>query len=370
MSERFAGLRVCLVGPIPPPAGGMANQTAQLKRLLEQEGAEVNLVPVNAPYRPAVVGKVPVIRAAFRLLPYFFNLYRQYQRADVVHLMANSGWSWHLFAAPAIWMAYWLNKPLLVNYRGGHADSFFARSWKWVVPSLKRASGVLVPSAFLQEVFARWNWQADVVPNVLDEGRFHPAPDRAPGSQLPEVHLIVTRNLEAIYDVATVIRCFSQVRQAYPQAQLSIAGSGPQRKMLERLCDELSLRDSVTFLGRLEAKQMAELYRSADVMLNGSLVDNSPNSLIEAMACGVPVVSSNVGGIPKLATDGVDALLVPPGEPAMMAEQVVRVLDDESLRRRLITNGLTTIGKYTWPKVGDALLGHYQRAMAAQEVRA
>ena len=94
-------LRVGIVGPVPPPAGGMAGQTAQLVELLAHDGVRVTFVPTNAPYRPAFVGKLRGVRAAFRLIPYIARLWRCVANVDVLHVMANSGWSWHLFAAPA-----------------------------------------------------------------------------------------------------------------------------------------------------------------------------------------------------------------------------------------------------------------------------
>ncbi|RFC36344.1 MAG: hypothetical protein DID90_2727553940 [Candidatus Nitrotoga sp. LAW] len=98
-------LKIALVGPLPPPSGGMANQTRQLATLLKQEGVNVELVPVNAPYRPRFVGHIKGLRAVFRLLPYLFHLWHAAGRVDLFHIMANSGWSWHLFAAPAVWTA-------------------------------------------------------------------------------------------------------------------------------------------------------------------------------------------------------------------------------------------------------------------------
>ena len=91
MPEFDNNLHLCLVGPIPPPAGGMANQTRQLKQLLEQDGVKVTMVAVNAPYRPAIIGKIPGLRAVFRLIPYLVSLYRSIGKAQVVHVMANSG---------------------------------------------------------------------------------------------------------------------------------------------------------------------------------------------------------------------------------------------------------------------------------------
>jgi glycosyltransferase involved in cell wall biosynthesis len=133
-------LRLLLAGPLPPPFGGMANQTRQLARLLEEEGVRVTVVRTNAPYRPAWVKNLRGIRAAFRLLPYLGKLWLESGRADVVHVMANSGWAWHLFAAPAIRIARLRGRPVVVNYRGGLAREFLARSATSVKRSFRRVS--------------------------------------------------------------------------------------------------------------------------------------------------------------------------------------------------------------------------------------
>src|SRR5690606_20780356 len=81
--------RVGLVGPLPPPAGGMANQTRQLAWLLREAGIEVELVQVNAPYRPSWIARARMLRAAFRLLPYLLRLWRCAGSVDLMHVMAN-----------------------------------------------------------------------------------------------------------------------------------------------------------------------------------------------------------------------------------------------------------------------------------------
>ena len=367
MTAKAGTLRICLVGPIAPPAGGMANQTRQLLELLRQDGAEVELVAVNAPYQPAFIGKVPGLRAVFRLVPYLYRLFRACGKAQVVHIMANSGWSWHLFAAPAIWLARLRGAPVIVNYRGGHADSFFAQRWWLVNASLRHASAILVPSVFLQQVFARYQSGHDtvpvaIVPNILDQQLFYPRPvrgDTADNAALTAPHFIITRNLEAIYDIATSIRAFSLLHTDLPEARLTIAGSGPQLAMLQQLVQQFKLTDAVNFAGRLSSEQMAELYRSADLMLNSSLVDNSPNSLIEALACGVPVISSDVGGISQLVTDGKDALLFQAGDHQAMYQHALMLLQNPELRQQLIHNGIQNSQRFYWPKVKQQLLQQY-----------
>ena len=122
---------------------------------------------------------------------------------------------------------------------------------------------------------------------------------------------------------------------------------------------------SVRFAGRLDRDDMADLYRAADVMLNPSLADNMPNSILEALACGVPVVSTNVGGVPFLVQDGVTALLVPPGDARSMADATLRLLDDEALWNRLSAAGVQEVQRYTWLRVAPILGGVYRRAIDA-----
>lgn len=353
-------LHVVLVGPLPPPSGGMANQTRQLAQLLEAEGVTVTVVQVNAPYRPAWIGRVRGVRAMVRLLPYLWQLWRVCQPGRLVHIMANSGWSWHLFAAPAVWIGYWRGARVLINYRGGEAEAFFNRAWRWVRPTLARADAVVVPSAFLQTVFARFGVAARIVPNIINLEKFTPGPART--EYLP--HVLVTRNLEPIYDIATVVRAFAQLRQTWPSARLTVAGSGPLRAELEALTATLQLTEAVTFTGRLDNEQIATLYQQADLLLNASQVDNMPISLLEALAAGVPVVSTRAGGIPYLVTDDVHALLVPIGDSDALAAAATRVLQSPALAERLRQAGWVLVKQFRWAAVRVPLLAVYRDTVA------
>lgn len=357
----FTGIHVALVGPLPPPAGGMANQTRQLAELLSAAQAQVTVVQTNAAYRPEWAGRVPVLRAVFRLLPYLWAVWSAAGRSNVMHIMANSGWSWHLFAAPAIWLAWLRDVPVVVNYRGGEAAEFLARAQTQVQWSMRQTARLVVPSAFLQEVFAQHAMPAAIVPNIIDLTRFHPRAARCTDS----AHLVVARNLEALYDNATALHAFKQVQSQFPQARLTIAGTGPQEQVLRQLASELGVTAAVHFAGRLDRDAMAALYRSADIMLNPSLADNMPNSVLESLASGVPVVSTHVGGVPYIVQDGVTALLVPPADPQAMAAACLKVLQDNALWHRLSAAGQAEVQRYTWARVAPLLADVYHQAIAA-----
>jgi glycosyltransferase involved in cell wall biosynthesis len=356
-----SSLRLALVGPLPPLFGGMANQTRQLAELLRGEGVAVEVVRVNAPYRPAWIEHLPGVRALFRLIPYLAQLWRAAGRNDLFHIMANSGWSWHLFAAPAIWIAKARGKAVVINYRGGEAEEFFARAFAWVKPSLQKADAIVVPSSFLGGIFGKRGFATRIVPNIVNLERF------APGVRTEAApHILVARNLERLYDNASALRAFALIRQQHSGARMTIAGSGPEREALERLAGELGVAEAVTFAGRVENSEMPALYQTVSIALNPSLADNMPISILEALASGVPVVSTDVGGVPFLVEDGKTALLVPPGDHEAMARACLRLLADQRLAERLVGAGQVLAREFAWRQVRGRLFAVYDEALGGR----
>jgi glycosyltransferase involved in cell wall biosynthesis len=345
----------------------MANQCEQLARLLSAEGVTVEVVRNNPDYRPAWIGRMPVLRAFARLLPYLIALWRGAGRAEVMHVLANSGWAFHLFAAPAVWIARLRGCPVIVNYRGGHADTFFASAPGHVFRTLRAAGARVTPSAFLQRVFAQHALDAEVVPNIIDLARFKAVTARDFGTA---PHLVVTRNLEPIYDIATAIEAFVEVRKVFRDARLTVAGTGPERDRLLALSERLGVVSAVTFCGRIDNADIPALYASADCMLNPSTIDNMPISILEALASAVPVVSTDAGGIPDMVDHGVSALLVPIGNPTAMAREAVRILTNRPLADALRAAGLAAISSYSWPCVRDQWFAIYRRLATPRKAAA
>ena len=356
-------LRLGLVGPMPPPNGGMAMQTQQLARLLGAENIDVRRLATNAPYRPAVIGRVKGIRALFRLVPYLWQVWCLAGRVDVIHVMANSGWSWQLYSSPVIWTGWLRRTPVIVNYRGGEAGSYLRKSFSRVKPTLDKASFVVVPSGFLEDVFAQFAVKTTVIPNIIDQERFKPE-SRAQARD--SFNLIATRNLEPIYGLDTAIRAIGIARESIPDVRLKIAGSGPQRKELQALVHDLDLEEHIEFVGRLGSTEIISLYQSADGLLNPATVDNMPNSLLEALACGVPVISTDVGGVPYIVRHEHTALLVPPGDAQQMADAIMRLFADPELRKKLSSAGLAEVRQYAWPEVRGQWLDLYNVAARGQ----
>jgi glycosyltransferase involved in cell wall biosynthesis len=113
----------------------------------------------------------------------------------------------------------------------------------------------------------------------------------------------------------------------------------------------------------MDNEGMASLYQDADVMNNPSLADNMPISILEALASGVPVISTDAGGIPYLVENGKTALLVPVQNPQAMADAIVLLLDDPCRRDKLRQAGLEAVRQYAWGNIRERLLGVYQEVL-------
>jgi glycosyltransferase involved in cell wall biosynthesis len=227
---------------------------------------------------------------------------------------------------------------------------------------MRKATSIIVPSGYLKQVFSEFNFTTQVIPNIINLERFKPIKNKRFNDKEP--HLIITRNLEPIYGIATAIKAMSIVKKSVPGFKLSIAGSGPQKEALQALVQELELEKNIYFTGKLQPDEVASLYQEADIMLNPTTVDNMPNSVLEAMASGVAVVSTNVGGIPYIVEDNKTALLVDVNNAEAMAEKIMKLLNDKQLYTNLLNNGLAEVQQYAWSYVRKQWIDLYQACVA------
>ncbi len=356
--EKF---NIGLVGPLPPPHGGMANQTKQLKKLLEREGIKVDFVQTNPPYYPLFIKNVKFIRAIPRLVTYCIQLSKTAGSVDIFHIMANSGLSWFLFACPAILIAKINNVSVIVNYRGGQAEEFFTKYIYLVQFFLRKVDVVIVPSGFLEKIFDKFGFETKIVPNIINLDMFNNYTHIHKTDE--KINVLVTRGLEEIYDIQSAIEAAYELQNQYPDLTLTIAGSGPLEQELKNQVRARNLSYTVKFIGKVKNKDMPSVYQDADIVYNPSLVDNMPISLLEALACGVPIVSTDVGGIRYMVEHEKDALLVPPKSPKLAAESIHRILSDNLLKQRLIQNGREKIRQFEWNNIKPTLFSIYESVL-------
>jgi glycosyltransferase involved in cell wall biosynthesis len=145
---------------------------------------------------------------------------------------------------------------------------------------------------------------------------------------------------------------------------LTIAHTGPLRRELEALAAELGLRKT-NFIGPVSPEKMNALYDSADIYLMSPNADNMPLSLLECFAAGLPVVSSNAGGVSNIVEDQRTGLLFPPNNHFAMGACALRLLEEPGLAARLARNARAECEKYGWPRIGPQWIAQYRHLLDA-----
>ncbi len=339
--------RVALVAPWPPPEGGMAVQARGLRDALVAAGTPVEVVPTNVGLGP--IGRVRGLRGIVNLVIFLARLVWTVPRVDVVHVLSASGLTFFLFTAPAVVVGRIAGRRVVVNYRGGLAESFLARRSRSAGWFLRRAHRLVVPSGFLDAIFRRHGHAPEILPNYIDVDRFDAPPDRT-----GDPRLLVTRNLEPIYNVGLAIDALAIVRKRIAGATLWIAGTGSERDALAARARAAGVGGAVHFLGRVPNDDVPSHYATASIAVNPTNVDNMPISVLEAFAAGVPVVSTRAGGVPFLVDDGVDGLLVDVGDAPALAAACIRVLEDPALAERLVDAGRARVEGFRIARVVEA----------------
>jgi len=170
--------------------------------------------------------------------------------------------------------------------------------------------------------------------------------------------LVTVARLEKHKGIDTVLEALPTIAERAPDVRYAVAGGGPERESLERLAHKLGVADRVRFLGQVSERDLPALYNLATVYVGASRraerigVEGFGIALVEASACGVPVVAGNSGGVPDAVRDGETGFLVPPEESAALVEAVCRLLDDPVLARRLGAAGRRAVETYyNWDRV-------------------
>jgi len=351
-------VRVLIVAPSVKILGGQALQAACLLNHLNDERAiEGGFVPHNPalPWPLKWLQSIKYVRTIVTSLMYWSLLLWNVPKYDVIHVFSASYFSFLLAPAPAMMIAKLFRKKCVLNYHSGEAEDHL-RCWpRTAIPLVRLADSITVPSEYLVQLFAKFGVEARAISNTIDVHHFnyHERPSLEP-------RFLSNRNLYPLYNVACVLKAFAIVQKEYPQASLVLAGDGSERANLERLAKQLELKN-VVFTGLVPPAEMPKLYDAADVFLNSSDIDNMPGSILESFASGLPVVTTNAGGIPYMVSHEQTGLLVRRGDHEALAECALRLLKDPEFANDMTKRAYVDIGKYTWPAVRNDWLDLYQK---------
>lgn len=361
----FHGLRALIVAPAGPPASGMQVQADLLAERLAAEGVSVRRTASN-PAAPAMLAPITPVAAAWRRARFHRELIREIQRGiDVIHLHAASWGYFDEVVAPTISEAIDAGVRVIVRWDGGDADRFFAAHGDRVRPALSLAHEVTVATPYLADAFrARLGVQCRLIPNLVrDPEPGGPAPSPAPagGSRSGPLRLLCARHLVRACGVDVVVRAASAAAAQGIDLQLTVAGSGPERAPLETAAVR-TLGTRARFVGAVPHTDLPGLLAESDVVVNGSWGDNAPVILGEALAAGVPVASTDAGGIASIVQHGRTGLLTPVGDADALGASIASLARDPVLREDLAWRAKVEALRWTWEAVRGAWHSAYRPA--------
>lgn len=341
--------RVLIVAPSLDIMGGQAVQADLLLKHLQEDGVDAGFVPHNPrpPGRLYELTKIKYVRTLVVSFFYILKLLWNIPQYDIIHIFSASYRSFFISAAPAILIARYMRKKVILNYRSGECRDHLEKQGKTAIPIMKKADRIVVPSRYLVDEFADFNLKAEYVYNLVDLSQFI---FRQREKFKPNI--IVARNLEELYNIPASLKAFMVVKQKFSEARLTIVGDGSQKHNIKEMVEGADIQD-ITLVGRVERSEMPGLYRKYDVFLNSSDIDNMPVSFLEAYACGLAVVSTNAGGIPYICRDGETGILVERNDDQGLADGIIRILEDADLGRRLTEKARQECKKYTWSSVRE-----------------
>jgi len=207
--------------------------------------------------------------------------------------------------------------------------------------ALKRADSIICVSPTLKEEVIKLGAapeKVEVIPMGVETQKFRPA--LRSNTLLRELGIadspvvISTRNLRPIYDVETLIRAIPLVLQQIPEARFIVAGEGEQRAYLENMAQTLGIAYSIRFVGWIAHHELPKYLASADVYVSTSLSDSLGLSTLEARASGLPAVVGDLPATREWIVDGEDGFIVPLRDKQALAEGIIRLLEDEGLRKK------------------------------------
>lgn len=305
------------------------------------------------------------IQLPFLLLMLFINTLFIARRSDVIHA------HWSLSGLSGTIAGKLLGKPVVVMLHHGKASIRNNLAIKFVA---KTASCILCNSHYtLSKLLqAEKPKTAKVISPGVDVERFHPQVDKAPffsrEQDIPRKRplilalgrLIEWKGFQYLIDAMGMVK-------ADPLPYLMIGGRGPLRKRLEQQVRQKGLEDSVRIVDHIPFEFIHHYYRAAEVFVLPSIIDKEGNTeglgvvLLEALACGIPCVASNVGGITDIVQDGKNGFLVEPKDPQALADKITRLLQDKDLQQKMSQYGRSFVmDNFSWKAIARELYATYQ----------
>lgn len=284
---------------------------------------------------------------ALRLLAMFWAVLRYGRKEQPVFIDTYSTLNFY-YAFATSNLCRWFGIPYCCVLHGGNLPARLRKNPHLCKILFGNARENIAPSGYLQEAFRQAGYRTRLIPNFIPIEKY-------PFLQRQELRprLLWVRAFDATYNPVMAIKVLHQLSRYYPDAQLCMVGPDKDGSMAicKTLVRKLGVSDNVIFTGQLSKSEWVSLSEQYDIFISTTNFDNTPVSVIEAMALGLPVVSTRVGGVPYLIDDRKTGLLVQKGQAEAMCQEIKKLLTDHTLSSELSVNARKKAEQFDWNNV-------------------
>jgi glycosyltransferase involved in cell wall biosynthesis len=371
----------------PPIGGGTATANYYVIREFAQRGLTVDLITSTPSRDQYEVQRVNAAVTIYRVPINNRNLHYQSERELLTYmirafflvreLMRDRHYDLcHAWSAVPAGVVAWLLRyarglPYIVCMRGADVPGYDIR-YRWLYPFItpiiravwKGAAAATANSHELKQLALRTspNLPIEVIPNGIDVNSFQPRPAGASSGGVPQI-LCVARLVER-KGITDLLEAAAQVRVTGRQFRVRLVGQGDRAKSLRQRCTELGLDDVVEFVGYVQHFDIPHIYTEADVFVLPSLNEGMPNVVLEAMAAGLPIITTYTGGTSELIRG--NGIIVPMRTPEAIAKAITELLDDVDLRTSMGRRSRQIAESLGWSYVADCYQVLYKRVLAGE----
>ena len=357
-----------LVSFFPPTwLAGTEIATYYMAEYLAQRGHEVHVItsldeglPEESYEKGFYIHRLPRTKIRFAgAFIFWADIVRVIEKIspDIVHAQSLGT------GVPALVSKKLLKIPYVVWGQGSDVylpDWFTKLTSKTIIKNA--GSAIALTEDMKRAMQAMYDRDIAIVPNGIDLKEYI--------SELPvqnvegaEKRILFVGRLHPVKGVQYLLQAMQMVHEEVPGAKLILVGDGEERESLEKLTDSLGIRECVEFVGGVPHEKIPDYMHHADVFVLPSLSEGFGIVNLEAMACGLPIVATRVGGIPDIIEDGTNGYLVDTMNQEQLAEALLKLLQDEKLRRDISGNNREKAKKYRWDAVAATLEGIYQKSV-------
>lgn len=358
-------MKIAIMVPLFPPRwlAGTELATWNIARHLARRGHEVHVITTRdagltreSMEEGFLVHRLNYLKARF-LGPLLFSiktlLALRKINPDIIHAQSVLPGLYALVAKKV------LGKPYIFSERGAvyFPSLFHNQIFKL---ALRNADAALALTGDMKEAMQKiCRREIHVVPNGIDLERFENLSKDEMRLKLQvkidERLVIFVGRFRPEKGVEYLIKAMEIIRQGDCSIKMVLAGEGPEEPHLKRLTAQLNLEDCVAFVGQIPNEKVPQYMAAADILVLPSLSEGFPVVILEAMASGLPIVTTRVTGLPEIIRDGENGLLVEPRNPPQIAEKVLLLFRDDALKEKISRNNKEEAKKYSWEAVVQKL---------------